>query len=195
MSDLISTFGDGIGEVIGSPAVQLAIRAVVIYLVALWLAAAFTVWRDLGRRFRSPLPAYIGAAAIVVATPVLFPAVWLVIRMIRPEQTIDERESEAMELALLARDAPERCPGCDMAVHADWLVCPSCHARLARRCADCDGVLKPLWDICPWCAADLSPGVVPEPVVLPVPAASAAAQGATSRVPDLVAPQNEATAI
>jgi RNA polymerase subunit RPABC4/transcription elongation factor Spt4 len=164
MSDVLGSFADGLGEIIASPSIQLALRAIAIYLVAIWLATAFVVWRDLGRRFTSSIPAYLGAAVIVLATPILFPAAWLVIRMVRPEQTVDERESQAMELALLARDALERCPECRRSVRDEWLVCPSCGSRLARRCVKCEGLLKPDWDLCPWCAADLSPGILPESV-------------------------------
>lgn len=124
-------------------------------LAALWLAAAFWVWRDARERFRARF-----SATLAMALPIGAPFVGVLFYcLIRPP----ERRAEARERELALREleaalaAPQTtCPRCATAVGRDFFVCPFCALRLKHPCAECGAPLEPSWFGCPYCetAAD-----------------------------------------
>ena len=64
MTDLMSRFDAALGDIFSSPIVQLGIKAVGLYLVVLWLAAAVWAYRDMRNRSEMELVAYLAAALV-----------------------------------------------------------------------------------------------------------------------------------
>src|SRR5438874_12810483 len=94
---------DGIGSFFNSSFVQFSLKAIAIYFVVLWLAAAYWSFRDLQSRTDNPIAPYLAAALIVVATPLLFPFAIVVYRIVRPHERLGEvYERNLAEEALLA---------------------------------------------------------------------------------------------
>jgi RNA polymerase subunit RPABC4/transcription elongation factor Spt4 len=147
---------DSIGSLFDNPFVQLAIQGIGVYFVVLWLAAAFWAFRDLQLRTANPVLPYLGAALIIVFTPVFFPLAVIVYRIVRPAERIGEvNERELAEEALLAEvEAVRSCPTCHRRVHEDWLLCPSCRTRLNRVCPGCGRLVGLDWSLCAWCGRD-----------------------------------------
>jgi RNA polymerase subunit RPABC4/transcription elongation factor Spt4 len=156
MDQILSTIGDTIGGFFANPIVQLAIQAIVLYFVILWLAAAFWAFRDMQLRTENPVLPYVAAAMIVLFTPVLFPFGIIVYRIIRPQEKIGEiYERNLAEEALLAEvETIRTCPACARRVNEEWIICPTCRTRLNRVCANCGRLVGLDWSLCAWCGRD-----------------------------------------
>ena len=147
---------DAIGQFFANPLIQLAIQAAGVYVVILWLAAAFWAFRDLQLRTDNPVLPYLASTLIIVFTPVFFPLAVIVYRVIRPQERIGEvSERQLAEEALLAEvDNIRTCPTCSRRVHEEWLICPTCRTRLNRVCPHCGKLVGLDWSLCAWCGKD-----------------------------------------
>jgi RNA polymerase subunit RPABC4/transcription elongation factor Spt4 len=170
---------DAIGSVFSSPAVQLGLRAAALYVVVLWLAAAYWAFRDLQSRTDNAIAPYLAAAFVIVFTPFLFPFAVVLYRLIRPQERIGESyERNLAEEALLNEvEAVAHCPTCARRVKDDWIICPTCRTRLQRVCPNCSHLVGLDWSICAWCGRDFerreSAASVGPAVVEPLPVADA----------------------
>lgn len=155
-TDLITQFTDAVGGFFGSEIVQLGLRATGIYIVVLWLAAAFWAFRDMQSRTENPILPYAAAAIIIFFTPILFPFAIIVYRIIRPHERLGEAyERNLAEEALLAEvEAVKSCPGCNRRVNEEWIICPTCRTRLNRVCPNCSRLVGLDWSLCAWCGKD-----------------------------------------
>jgi RNA polymerase subunit RPABC4/transcription elongation factor Spt4 len=147
---------DAIGSIVDSPLVQLGFRALAVYWIVFWLAAAYWAFRDLQLRTDNPVMPYLAAAFVILFTPVLFPAAIVIYRTIRPHEKIDEvYERTLAEEAMLAEiETVRHCPACRRRVHEDWIICPACRTRLARVCPNCSRLVGLDWSLCAWCGRD-----------------------------------------
>jgi len=157
MFEQISTsVGDAVNAIINNPIVQLAVRAVGIYIVLVWLATAFWAYRDMQHRTANPVAPYLAAALIVVFTPVFFLFAVLLYRIVRPKETVAEANERALaEEAMLADiEARPHCANCSRPVQSEWIICPSCRNRLRRVCPNCSRLVELDWSLCAWCGKD-----------------------------------------
>jgi RNA polymerase subunit RPABC4/transcription elongation factor Spt4 len=200
--DFLSGIGDAIDAFVNSALVQLAIQAIGIYIVIIWLASAYWAFRDMQGRTANPVVPYLAAGLVVAFTPVFFLFGIIVYRIVRPQERLGEAyERSLAEEALIAEiEQIEHCATCGRKVHEDWIICPTCRTRLKRVCPHCSKLVGLDWSLCAWCGRDFErrdTGVVvgavparPVPEALPgqVPAAEIAAAAAvsttrTTRVP------------
>ncbi len=166
---------DAIGSVFASPQVQLAIRAIALYVIVLWLATAYWAFRDLQSRTENPIAPYLAAAFIIVLTPFFFLFAALLYRIVRPQERIGESyERNLAEEALLNEvEAVVHCPTCARRVKDEWIICPTCRTRLQRVCPNCSRLVGLDWSICAWCGRDFErreAAAAPTGVVEPLPA-------------------------
>ena len=154
--DFLSGIGDAIGSFFGSPVVQLGLKAIGIYVVIVWLAAAFWAFRDMQLRSANPIVPYLAAAFIIGFTPVLFVFAVIVYKIIRPQERLGEAYERGLaEEALLAEiDAIEHCATCGRKVNEEWILCPTCRTRLKRVCPHCSRLVGFEWSLCAWCGRD-----------------------------------------
>jgi len=191
MDQILETIGDTIGGFFANPIVQLAIQAVAIYFVILWLASAYWAFRDMQQRSENPVLPYLAAALIILFTPVLFVFGVIVYRIVRPHEKIGEvYERNLAEEALLAEvETIKTCPSCSRRVNDEWIICPSCRTRLNRVCANCGRLVGLDWSLCAWCGKDFERADVasyepiatemPKPLDAPTTAAAVAAATAS----------------
>ncbi len=162
---------DAIGQFFDNPFVHLAFQAAGVYIVVLWLAAAFWAFRDLQLRTENPVLPYLAAAMVILFTPVFFPLAVMVYRIVRPQERIGEvSERQLAEEALLAEvEAIRSCPTCDRRVHDEWIICPTCRTRLNRVCPNCGKLVGLDWSLCAWCGKDFErrEAALAEPFVRP----------------------------
>ena len=156
MDEILNTIGEALGGFIESAPIQLGLRAAAVYIVVIWLAAAYWAFRDIQLRLDNPLVPYLAAAFIILFTPVFFPAAVFVYRIIRPQEKIGEvYERNLAEEALLAEvEAVKACPTCARRVDDEWIICPSCRTRLNRVCPNCAKLVGLDWSLCAWCGKD-----------------------------------------
>ena len=154
--EIIDTIGETIGGFFESPIVQFALQAIAVYVVILWLAAAYWAFRDMQSRSENPILPYLAASLIVLFTPVFFVFGVIVYRIIRPQERIGEvYERNLAEEALLAEvEAIQTCPACSRRIHEEWIICPSCRTRLNRVCPNCSRLVGLDWSLCAWCGKD-----------------------------------------
>jgi hypothetical protein len=157
MTDLLDQF-------LADPAVSTVGSALVIAVVALWLAAAWWAYSDAAHRTESSLAGFLASAWIVLSTPLLLPLSLLIYTFARPQVAAGEQRTRALvrELGATAEAGPA-CSACGIAVETGWLRCPNCTTWLAAPCADCSSWSDPRLEICPWCGSEdrESPAVVP----------------------------------
>ena len=71
-----------------------------------------------------------------------------------------ELEMQASE-ARLAQLSYLACQTCGREVEKDFLICPSCHARLREPCAHCQRPLEMYWSVCPYCETPVAGAAPP----------------------------------
>jgi hypothetical protein len=187
--DFLSGIGDAIGSFFATPIVQLGIKAIGIYIVIVWLAAAFWAFRDMQLRTANPILPYLAAAFVIGFTPVLFLFAVAIYKIVRPQERLGEAYERGLaEEALLAEiDAIEHCATCGRKVHEEWILCPTCRTRLKRVCPNCNRLVGFEWSLCAWCGRDFDRpigaiGAVPAPAIrgeagpAPAPALAPAAR-------------------
>jgi RNA polymerase subunit RPABC4/transcription elongation factor Spt4 len=193
MDQILGTITDTIGGFFSNPIVQLAIQAIAIYIVILWLAAAYWAFRDMQLRSENPVLPYLAAALIILFTPILFLAGVIVYRVVRPQEKIGEvYERNLAEEALLAEvETIKTCPSCSRRVNDEWIICPTCRTRLNRVCANCGRLVGLDWSLCAWCGKDFEradlasydPIATEIPQALDAPGSTTAALRSASRAP------------
>jgi len=197
VDQIVSTVTAEINRILADPVVVFAYRAVAIYLVILWLASAYWVYRDLDHRTGDVIAPYLASAAVVLFTPLFFPLAIIAYRIVRPQQTLAERRDRELRHELLVDEmASETCERCGRTVDGEWLRCPACGQALAATCHDCGARVERDWSVCAWCAAELEERPttvvpVPEPATvaarLVVPETTWAAVPEPAAVPETTA--------
>src|SRR5439155_15239337 len=132
------------------------IRAIAIYIVILWLAAAYWAFRDMQLRTANPILPYFAASLVIIFTPVFFLFAIIAYRIVRPHEKIGEvYERTLAEEALLAEvEAVKSCPTCARRVDEEWIICPTCRTRLNRVCPNCSRLVCLDWSLCACCGRD-----------------------------------------
>lgn len=155
MDDILSGIGTAIAGFLGSPVVQFVLYSILVYLVVLWLASAYWVFRDMQQRTENAILPYAAASLVIVFLPV-FPLAIFVYKIIRPHEKIGEvYERNLAEEALLAEvEAIKSCPTCARRVNDEWIICPTCRTRLNRVCPNCSRLVGLDWSLCAWCGKD-----------------------------------------
>ncbi|HET7676881.1 MAG TPA: zinc ribbon domain-containing protein [Candidatus Limnocylindrales bacterium] len=171
MEQITKAIGDAIGGFFANETVQLGLRAILIYVVFVWLAAAYWAYRDLQSRTANPVAPYLAAALIIVFTPAFFPFGLLLYRIIRPPETVAEAGERALaeEAMLVEVEAQPHCANCGRRVHVDWIICPTCRNRLRRVCPNCSRLVEFDWSLCAWCGKDFERSDMLRDVVVPAP--------------------------
>ena len=147
---------DAISGFFDSPAVQFGLRAIGLYVVVLWFAAAYWAFRDMQLRTANPILPYLAAGLIILFSPILFPFAIIAYRIVRPQEKIGEvYERTLAEEALLAEvEAVKACPTCSRRIDDEWIICPTCRTRLNRVCPNCSRLVGLDWSLCAWCGKD-----------------------------------------
>ena len=155
MNDILAGIGAAIAGFFSSPVVQFVVYSILAYLVVLWLASAYWVFRDMQQRTENAILPYLAASLVIVFLPV-FPLAVFVYKIIRPHEKIGEvYERNLAEEALLAEvEAIKSCPTCARRVNDEWIICPTCRTRLNRVCPNCSRLVGLDWSLCAWCGKD-----------------------------------------
>ena len=140
---------------VSSSGLDLAIKLVILFLIAIWAALVFWTYADARRRIEDPM--LIGCAA---AASLLFPYVGTMVYMIvRPPEYLEDAREREIEIAAaearLSQVEQLACPYCDFEIEKTFLRCPSCLRRLKEPCGTCGRPLDPRWKICPYCEAEV----------------------------------------
>jgi hypothetical protein len=134
---------------------NLAVKLLLLFLIAIWAALVFWTYADARRRIEDPM--LIGCAA---AASLFFPFVGTIVYMIvRPPEYLDDVRERELEIAAaearLHGSEHLACPYCDFEIEKTFLRCPSCLRRLKEPCGTCGRPLDPRWKICPYCEAEV----------------------------------------
>ena len=140
---------------ISNDGLNLAVKLLLLFLIAIWAALVFWTYADARRRIEDPM--LIGCAA---AASLFFPFVGTIVYMIvRPPEYIDDVRERELEIAAASARLQQveqlSCPYCDFEIEKTFLRCPSCLRRLKEPCGTCGRPLDPRWKICPYCEAEV----------------------------------------
>jgi RNA polymerase subunit RPABC4/transcription elongation factor Spt4 len=192
MDGILAGIGSALAGFFGSPVVQFVIYSILAYLVVLWLASAYWVFRDMQQRTENAILPYLAASLVIVFLPV-FPLAVFVYKIIRPHEKIGEvYERNLAEEALLAEvESIKSCPTCARRVNDEWIICPTCRTRLNRVCPNCSRLVGLDWSLCAWCGKDFEradlasydPIATEIPQALDAPGSTTAALRSASRAP------------
>lgn len=134
-----------------STAVQLVVAFGGAYLVALWFSMIVWTYYDIRARAQD-IYVHIFATALVLVFNVFGLLLYFILR---PRESLAEAYERSLEEESLLQELEDRphCPSCRQRVHADFMVCPSCHAILRNRCVGdgCGRLVNPAWELCPYC--------------------------------------------
>jgi hypothetical protein len=134
---------------------NLAVKLLLLVIIAVWAALVFWTYADARRRIEDPM--LIGCAA---AASLFFPFVGtMVYTIVRPPEFIDDVRERELEIAAASARLQQveqlSCPYCDFEIEKTFLRCPSCLRRLKEPCGTCGRPLDPRWKICPYCEAEV----------------------------------------
>src|SRR3989454_449223 len=185
MEQIFAEVGKALAGFFGSPVVQLALQAIAVYLIILWLAGAYWAFRDMQQRTENPILPYVAASFIIVFTPIFFPLAIFVYKIIRPHEKIGEvYERNLAEEALLAEvEAIKSCPTCARRVNEEWIICPTCRTRLNRVCPNCSRLVGLDWSLCAWCGKDFERRDAPAAGLTQIPAARDVSVAGLGQIP------------
>jgi RNA polymerase subunit RPABC4/transcription elongation factor Spt4 len=125
------------------------------FVVLLWLATVYWVWKDARRRVAEAPKVWL-ATIFGAVVPFFGPFVYMLFRPPEYLEDVRERELEirAIERRLGGNDL--QCHVCGGTVEAEFLVCPVCTARLRQACGSCGRPLEPSWQVCPYCVTPVA---------------------------------------
>jgi hypothetical protein len=140
---------------------NLAVKLLLLFMAAIWLALVFWTFADARRRVSDPL-----LVACATAASLFFPFLGTIVyTIVRPPEflaDVHERELEiAAAEARLHQVEGMHCPHCDFEIEKSFLRCPSCLRRLKEPCTTCGRPLDPRWKICPYCEAEVGQAAAP----------------------------------
>jgi hypothetical protein len=140
---------------ISNNGLNLAVKLLLLFLIAVWAALVFWTFADARRRIEDPM--LIGCAA---AASLFFPFVGTIIyTIVRPPEYLDDVRERELEIAAASARLQQveqlACPYCDFEIEKTFLRCPSCLRRLKEPCGTCGRPLDPRWKICPYCEAEV----------------------------------------
>jgi hypothetical protein len=140
---------------ISNDGLNLAVKLLLLFLIAIWAALVFWTFADARRRIEDPM--LIGCAT---AASLFFPFVGTIVYMIvRPPEYLDDVRERELEIAAASARLQQveqmACPYCDFEIEKTFLRCPSCLRRLKEPCGTCGRPLDPRWKICPYCEAEV----------------------------------------
>src|SRR5881227_1481117 len=136
---------------VSSSGLDLAIKLVILVLIAIWAALVFWTYSDARRRIEDPM--LVGCAT---AASLLFPYVGTIVyAIVRPPEYLEDAHERELEIAaaeLRVRQLREQsCPNCEYPVEKNYLRCPNCQRRLKDPCPTCGKPVDPRWGLCPYC--------------------------------------------
>jgi hypothetical protein len=166
---------------ITNDALNLAVKLLLLFLAAIWLALVFWTFADARRRVADPLLVACASVASLVF-PFLGTIVYAIVRPPEFLADVHERELEmAAAEARLHQVEGMHCPHCDFEIEKSFLRCPSCLRRLKEPCTTCGRPLDPRWKICPYCEAEVGQAPAPARQQRRAPARRAASTPGTAR--------------
>lgn len=132
---------------------QFSVALVGAFTVALWFALVIWTYRDAVLRSHNPLMQVFSTLIVVLF---FVPGV-IIYLLLRPRETLDERQQRWIEEEYLAQELDEIsiCPSCNHGVRDEWIYCPSCRFQLRRACQDCGRLVETGWEVCAFCGAEL----------------------------------------
>ncbi len=167
------------------------------YLVVMWFAALYWVYRDAMARSRDPLTHYLAVGAVLLFN---LPGLLLYLIM-RPKATLAERYEQQLEAEALLHEIQDQpsCPQCRRRIGEEFLTCPYCRTSLRTACEQCGRALAFGWVVCPYCGAERATPAAsrlrepsPEPASEPAARlrrASTATYTPSAKPPDTAAPE------
>ena len=121
------------------------------YLLATWFVLAVWTFRDIESRSRNVVTQVFSTLLVVL----FWVPGWLLYRLLRPSETLDQAYQRSLEEEYLLQDLQEMplCPTCNHYINDEWRICPHCNTQLREDCDSCGKLIDLTWDICPYCAA------------------------------------------
>lgn len=154
--ELLAPVFEAIDGFLSMPIVRFGLQLIGLYIVLVWLATAYWAFRDASHRSKNLLAPYFAASLILLGTPLLFIFTAMLWKIIRPDEQSDVVSERDLAQAVLAEELAkhERCGTCRAPVETEWIICPTCRARLKRVCPNCSRIVGLDWSLCAWCGRD-----------------------------------------
>jgi hypothetical protein len=136
---------------------NLAVKLLLLFLVAIWFALIWWTYADARRRVGDPM--LVTCATFAAA---FFPFVGsIVYAIVRPPEYLEDARERELEIAAaeakLLQVQESTCPSCGHDIEKTFLRCPHCATRLKEPCVNCARPLDPRWQMCPYCEAEVAP--------------------------------------
>ena len=136
---------------------NLAVKLLLLFLVAIWFALVWWTYADARRRVADPM--LVTCATFAAA---FFPFVGsIVYAIVRPPEYLEDARERELEIAAtearLLQVQESTCPHCGHDIEKTFLRCPHCTRRLKEPCVNCARPLDPRWQMCPYCEAEIAP--------------------------------------
>ena len=175
---------DLIANLLNNPVVAALGTALILAVVAMWLAGAGWAYRDAARRTESSVLGFAASGWILLSTPLMLPLALAIYAFARPSRTAAEQREQALVFALASSAEGSSCAACGARTQEDWRRCPACATWLAVACSQCSEWAPAGLEICPFCGMEDHEAAA-ERTDVPV---AATAQPARARPAPLTAP-------
>lgn len=140
---------------ISNDGLNLAVKLLLLVLIAIWLALVFWTYADARRRVADQM-----LVSCAAAGSFFFPFVGAIVyAIVRPPEYLDDVRERELEIAAaearLSQVEHLSCPKCGTEIEKSYLRCPSCARKLKEPCVSCGRPLDPRWRLCPYCEAEV----------------------------------------
>lgn len=142
-----------VSEFFSSSTWDFIVRVAVVFVVAIWLACAYWVFKDARRRIDDKV-----LIAVAALTGLVFGPLGLIVyAIVRPPEYLEDVRERELEVRMMEQRLADeqRCSFCKTPVRDDYLVCPTCGRRLRTVCRSCRRPVEPQWRLCPYCEAEV----------------------------------------
>jgi hypothetical protein len=152
-ADLFARISEATGQILAGSGIDLAIKGVIAYLFAVWVAFVIWVARDITNRTENLLVQTFSVLLVVVFTPVFGIPIYL---LVRPRATLFERYYEEANLQEAEEFFEHSCPECTDPVSEGYRYCPHCGTELLRPCPHCGELVGKSWEHCAYCGRSMT---------------------------------------
>lgn len=142
-----------INNFLHSMTLQIIIKAIIVYILVLWIALIIWVTKDIVSRTNNII---IQVAFIIMTTLLGFFGL-IIYFILRPSKTLIQKYNEDLERKMFIETFSEmyNCIKCDAKIEKDFNFCPYCATECRSVCITCGQKIMSHWKTCPYCKSSV----------------------------------------
>lgn len=141
-------------DFLNSVTLQLVVKAIIVYILVLWIAVIIWVTKDIVSRTNNLI---LQVIFIVLVTVLGFFGL-IIYLILRPNKTLIQKYNEELEQKIFTETFSEiyNCVGCGAKIDKEFNFCPYCATECRGICSTCGQTVILSWKTCPYCKTPIN---------------------------------------